>query len=180
MRRTSEQVIAASPSDLKNNRLGLMSPEQLRTLQTQIEAFQGHNSQLLRRALTVAAVVTFGVVLLSFVRVIWLPVALGIEFLVVGSMLYLTTDVNRFMQQLALDCESESVRIVKGRTSRYTLRTHPLYYSLRVELDTYKLLDGNLAREFTTGDLYQYYVLPQSLVIIAAERTGEKSAHFLH
>ncbi len=171
-------MIAATPRDLKNNRLGLMSQEQLANLGAQVEALQSHVSQLLRRSITLAFVVTIGVVLLAFIRVIWLPLALGIEFVLVGALLYLVSDVNRFLQQLTLDCEAESVRIVKGRTSRYTIRTHPLYHTIRVELDSYKLLDIGLARQFTTGDLYQHYVLPQSGVIIAAERIGEKDSQY--
>ena len=127
-------------------------------------------SQLVRRAVTTVILITIGVVILAFARVIWLPLAMLAEVIVVGGMILLVSDVNRFMQQLAIDRESESVRIVKGRTSRHTLRTHPLYSTMRIELSTYKLLDSNLAREFTTGELYQYYVLPHSLVIIAAER----------
>lgn len=178
MRRSTIQIIAATPKDLKNNRLGLLSQEQLAALQAQTLAFQAHVSQLLRRAATLAIVITLALVLLSFVRVIWLPIALAIEFTLVGIMLYLVADVNRFLQQLTLDCEAESVRIVKGRTSHYTLRTHPLYHTIRVELDSYKLIDVALARQFTTGDLYQHYVLPQSGVIIAAERIGEKDSNF--
>ena len=180
MRRVSSQIIAASPNDLKNNRLGLMSPTQQGTLHEQIDYFQERMSVLIRRTVTLAILITLAVIALSFVRVILLPVALGIEVVVVGLMLYLTTDFNRFVQQLTLDREAEAVRIVKGRTSRYTLRTHPLYHTLRVELQTYKLLDADMAREFTTGELYQYYVLPQSGVIIAAEIVGEKTAHYLH
>ena len=30
--------------------------------------------------------------------------------------------------------------------------------------------------EFTTGELYQFYILPQSRVIIAAECIGEKNS----
>ena len=179
MRRVSSQIIAASSNDLKNNRLGLMSQAQIVTLQDQIDYFQVRMSQLTRRAVTVAILITIAVVCLSFVRVILLPIALGIEVVVVGIMVYMTTDFNRFVQQLTLDREAEAVRIVKGRTSRYTLRTHPLYTTLRVEVHTYKLLDSGLARQFITGDLYQYYVLPQSGVIIAAESTGEKNSRYL-
>jgi tetrahydromethanopterin S-methyltransferase subunit G len=179
MRRVSSQIIAASPNDLKNNRLGLMSQEQLETLQEQIDHFQARLSQLTSRAVKLAVGITFAVVLLTFVRVILLPLALAIEVAVVGVMLYLTTDYNRFVQQLTLDREAEAVRIVKGRTSRYTLRTHPLYNTLRIELQTYKLLDGGLAKQFITGELYQYYVLPQSGVVIAAECIGEKISRYL-
>ncbi len=179
MRRVSQQIIAASTADLKNNRLGLLSAAQLATLQEQTDACQAQMAWLVRRAIGLAGVITVAVVLLSFTRVILLPAALGIEVLVVGSMLYLSADFNRFVQQLTLDREAEAVRIVKGRTSRYTLRAHPLYHSLRVELQTYKLLDSTLARQFTTGALYQYYVLPHSGVIIAAESIGEKNSHYL-
>ncbi len=179
MRRTSQQIIAASANDVKNNRLGLLSREQMRILNGQIDHFQARMSILVRRTVTLAILVTLAVILLSFLRVILLPVALGIEVVVVGLMLYLTTDFNRFVQQLILDRDAEAVRIIKGRTSRYTMRTHPLYHTLRVELNTYKLLDASLARRFTTGELYQYYVLPLSGVIIAAESVGEKDSHYL-
>ena len=85
-----------------------------------------------------------------------------------------TSSVSRFAQQLVFDRDSEAVRIIKGRTSRYAMRTHPFYHSLRVELETYKLLDASLVREFANGELYQLYVLPHSGVIIAAELIAEK------
>ena len=175
MRAATRQIIAATDNDLKNNRLGLMSREQLRALRQQVDNFQERMSLLIRRAVTLAIILTIVVVILSFIRVILLPIALGIEVLVVGAMLYLTSDCNRFLQQLQLDREAEAVRIIKGRTSRYTLRPHPLYHTLRIELHSYKLLDAALASEFTTGELYQFYILPHSGVIIAAELTGEKS-----
>lgn len=179
MRRVSSQIIAASPNDLKNNRLGLMSEAQLNSLQSQIDQFQTRMSQLTRRAVKLAIAITIAVVVLAFVRVLALPLALAIEVAVVGVMLYLTTDYNRFLRLLTMDREAEAVRIVKGRTSRYTLRTHPLYLTLRIELQTYKLLDSGLARQFVTGELYQYYVLPQSSVVIAAESIGEKNSRYL-
>ena len=179
MRRVSSQIIAASPNDLKNNRLGLMSQAQAQTLHEQIDQFEARMSQLTRRALRLAAVITAVVVILTFVRALALPLALAIVVAVVGFMLYLTSDCNRFLRQLTLDREAEAVRIVKGRTSRYTLRAHPLYLTLRIELQTYKLLDDALARQFVNGELYQYYVLPQSGVVIAAESIGEKNSRYL-
>ena len=179
MRRVSSQIIAASPNDLKNNRLGLMSQAQVLTLQEQIDHFEARMSQLTQRAVKLAIAITIIVVILTFVRALALPLALALEVAVVGIMLYMTTDYNRFVQQLILDREAEAVRIVKGRTSRYTLRTHPLYNTLRIELQSYKLLDGALARQFITGELYQYYVLPQSGVVIAAESIGEKNSRYL-
>lgn len=179
MRRVSSQIIAASPNDLKNNRLGLMSQAQALTLQDQIAHFEARTAQWTRRALKLAILVTVVVVLLTFIPVIALPAALAVELLAFGIMLYMTTDYNRFVQQLTLDREAETVRIVKGRTSAYTLRTHPLYISLRIELQTYRLLDGALAKQFITGELYQYYVLPQSGVVIAAESIGEKNSRYL-
>ena len=176
MRRTSRQVIAATSDDLKSNRLGLLSREQLETLNAQIGAFETRMAQVVRRSVTLATVITIAVVLLTFVRILLLPLALAIEVMVVGVLLYLTTDFNRFVQQLVLDREAEAVRIVKGRTSRGTLRPHILYHTLRIELQTYKLLDVSLAREFTTGELYQFYILPQSRAIIAAEGVGEKNS----
>ena len=179
MRRVSSQIIAASPNDLKNNRLGLMSREQVVTLQAQVDHFQARLTQLTTRAVKLAIAITIAVVLLTFVRVLALPIALAIEVVVVGVMLYLSADYNRLLQQLTLDREAEAVRIVKGRTSRYTLRAHPLYNTLRIELQTYKLLDGGLEKQFITGELYQYYVLPQSGVVIAAESIGEKNSPYL-
>jgi len=176
MRRPAQQIIAASPGDLKNNRLGLLGPEQLNELRRQIDEFQPRMSRVIRRLIWLALTVTFAVVALSFVRVILLPAALAIEVAVVGAMLYLTGDFNRFMQQLMLDRDAEAVRIVKGRTSSATLRHHILYHSCRIELQSYRVLDPALARQFKTGELYQFYVLPQSRVIIAAEGIGEKNS----
>ena len=176
MRRTSQQVIAASPVDLKSNRLGLMSQQQLQALHIQIEEFESRMALVVRRSISLAVIITVAVVLLSFVRIILLPAALAIEVVVVAVLLYLTTDFNRFVQHLVLDREAEAVRIVKGRTSRATLRPHLLYHTMRIELQSYKLLDVSLAREFTTGELYQFYVLPQSRAIIAAEGIGEKNS----
>ncbi|MCY3781979.1 MAG: hypothetical protein OXG78_16820 [Chloroflexi bacterium] len=176
MRRTSRQVIAATSADLKNNRLGLMSQQQLQTLHGQIQAFEARMAIVARRGITLAIIITVAVVALSFARVILLPVALAIEVAVVAVLLYMTTDFNRFVQHLILDREAEAVRIVKGRTSHSTLRPHILYHTLRIELQSYKLLDVSLAREFTTGELYQFYVLPQSRAVIAAEGIGEKNS----
>ena len=178
MRRSSRQVIAASPLDLKSNRLGLMSQAQLAALHEQIGAFESRMAAFARRSIALAALITLAVVLLSIARVIFLPLALAVEVAVVAALLYLTTDFNRFVKLLSLDREAETVRIIKGRTSRATLRPHILYYTLRIELQTYRLLDASLARAFTTGELYQFYVLPQSRVIVAAEGTGEKDLRY--
>ena len=175
MRRARGQVIAASPADLRSNRLGLMSREQLEALSAQVSAFESRMAEILRRSIALAVIITLALVLLSFARVVLLPLALLVEVAVVALLLYMTSDVNRFVKQLSQDREAETVRIVKGRTSRATLRPHILYYSLRIELQSYRLLDVSLARAFTTGELYQYYVLPQSRVIIAAEGIGEKN-----
>lgn len=175
MRRPAQEIIAASPGDLKNNRLGLLGSQQLRELQRQIDEFQPRMSRVIRRLVWLTLAVTIAIVALSFARVILLPVALAIEMAVVGAMLYLTSDFNRFAQQLMLDREAEAVRIVKGRTSSATLRHHILYHTCRIELQSYRVLDLSLARQFKTGELYQYYVLPQSRVIIAAEGIGEKN-----
>ena len=109
MRRTTRQVIAATPADLKNNRLGLMSQEQLETLRSQIELFEPRMAQVIRRGVAMATLITVAVVLLSFARVIFLPTALAIEVVVVGVLLYMTTDCNRFARQLTLDQEAEAV-----------------------------------------------------------------------
>ena len=177
MRQPDRQIIAAAENDLKNNRLGLMSQAQLRTLGRDIRRLQAQTAQLTRRGIALAALVTAAVVILSFVRVLLLPLALIIELAVIGAMIYLVTSLNRFVQQLTLDRESETVRIVKGRASRHILR-HPLYLLLRVEARDYKLLDATLPRQFTAGELYQLYVLPQAGVIIAAETISEKQAYY--
>ena len=173
LRRASQEVIAASPADLNSNRLGLLSQAQLGSLHEQLAEFQTRTALFVRRSLVVSLGLTIGVVALTFVRVLALPIALGIEVLVVGVMLYFAADCNRFVQALELDREAETVRIVKGRTSRHTVRVHPFYCTLRVELQTYKLLDAGLARQFTTGALYQFYVLPHTYLIVAAESIDE-------
>lgn len=178
MRRAARQVIAASSADLRSNRLGLMSQAQMETLNAQVDAFDMRMAEILRRSVLLAALITLAVLLLSIARVILLPLALLVEVAVVASLLYMTSDFNRFVKQLSLDREAETVRIVRGRTSRATLRPHILYHSLRIELQSYKLLDAALAGAFITGELYQFYVLPQSRVIIAAESTGEKISRY--
>ena len=180
MRQAEQQVIAASNSDLRNNRLGLMSADQLNHLQEQIDHFQLRTAQLVKRSVGLAAIITLAVVILAFVRVLLLPIALAVEAVVVGLMIYTTTSLNSFAKQLMLDHESEAVRIVKGRTNGRSWWYHPLYHELRVELQTYKLLDQALARQFSTGELYQLYVLPHSGVIIAAEQIDEKGFRQLH
>lgn len=179
MRPPSRQQIAASENDLKNNRLGLMSQTQILALEEHIGAFQARMSRFVRRSAAAAVMITAAVVILSFVRVVLLPMALMIEIAVIGLMIYMAVDFSRFVQQLSLDRESETVRIVKGCVSRGALRIHPLYYTLRVEAQHYKLLDPTLLKQFTAGELYQFYVLPQAGVVIAAEVISEKSAYYL-
>ena len=178
MRRASQQVVAASPADINSNRLGLLSQAQLRELESQVADFQQRTSAFVRRSLLIALAITIGVVALSFVRIIALPIALGVEIVVVAVMLYLAGDCNRFVQGLELDREAQTVRIIRGRTSRHTLRAHPFYSTLRVELQTYKLLDAGMARQFTTGALYQFYVLPHTLLIVGAESVDERVGSF--
>lgn len=180
MKAAEKQTIAASENDLRNNRLGLMSAAQIDMLQTHIDLFQAQSTQVFKRCVGLAILVTAGLVLLSFARVLLLPIALGVELVMVGIMVYVASSVSRFAQLLATDRESEAVRIIKGRVSQYVLRTHPFYHSLRVELETYKVLDAALLREFATGELYQLYILPHSGVIIAAELIGEKGFRYLH
>ncbi|MDE2951347.1 MAG: hypothetical protein OXT68_11330 [Chloroflexota bacterium] len=180
MKAAEKQTIAASENDLRNNRLGLMSAAQIDMLQTHIDLFQTQSTQVVKRCVGLAILVTAVVVILSFVRVLLLPIALSIELVMVGIMVYFTSSVSRFTQQLIFDRDSEAVRIIKGRASPYALRSHPFYHSLRVELETYKLLDASLVREFATGELYQLYVLPHSGVIIAAELIAEKGFRYLH
>lgn len=179
MKAAEKRVIAASENDLKNNRLGLMSAAQIDMLQAHIAQFQAQTAQIYKRCVGLAILVTIGVVLLSLARVLLLPIALSVELIMIGIMVYVTSSVSRFAQQLAFDRESAAVRIIKGRASRYAMRMHPFYYSLRVELENYKLLDAALVREFATGELYQLYVLPHSGVIIAAELIAEKGFRYL-
>ena len=167
MKAAEKKTIAASENDLRNNRLGLMSAGQIDMLQTHIDLVQAQSTQVIKRCIGLAVLVTIGVVLLSFVRVLLLPIALATELVMVGIMVYLTSSVSRFAQQLSFDRESEAVRIIKGRTSRYAMRTHPFYNTLRVELETYKLLDASLAREFATGE-------PVPTVRPAAFRRGHR------
>ena len=180
MRGAQQQTIGASEPDLRNNRLGLMSAAQIDTLATQIDEFQSKTAHTIKRSVQLAAAVTLGVVILTFVRVLLLPFALVIEIMVVGIMLAMTSNLNRFVQLLELDRESEAVRIIKGRTSRFSMRPHPMYHTLRVELHTYKLLDSSLHARFITGELYQLYLLPHSGVVIAAELVGEKEFLYCH
>ncbi len=175
----TRQLINATEDDLKQNRLGVMSQSQVSAVQTHLDNYQERMSIVLKRAIFTAGVITSVIVLLVFIRILPLPLAMVIEFIVVGGMVYLTSDFNRFVQQLLLDHEAQAVRIVKGRVSQYTMRTHPLYKTLRVELQNYRLVDEALAEQFGTGELYQLYVLPQSRVVIAAEKTGEKGTGYL-
>ena len=179
MRTPSSQTIAASDNDLKNNRLGLMSQTQILALEERIGFFQARMARFVQRSAATAVMITAAVVILSFIRVVLLPIAIMIEIAVIGIMIYMTVEFNRFVQQLLLDRESETVRIVKGCVSRDAMRIHPLYYTLRVEAQNYKLLDPTLLKQFAVGELYQLYVLPQSGVVIAAERISETSAAYL-
>ena len=178
MRQASRQVIAASESDLKNNRLGLMSQAQMEGLEGDIRRFQAQMTRFVWCSIALAVAVTVVLVVLSFVRILLLPLAMVIELTVIGMMISMITGVNRFVQQLMLDREAETVRIITGRTSRQILQTHPFYYALRVEVQNYKVLNSSLLRQFTTGELYQLYVLPQAGVIIAAEKISEKQAYY--
>ena len=179
-RSARQQTIGADESDLKNNRLGLMSAAQIEMLAGRIDDLQSQTGRMIKRCVQLAALVTVAVVILTFVRVLLLPIALVIEIIAVGVMLAMTSNLNRFAQLLQLDLESQAVRIIKGRTSRFTMRPHPMYHTLRVELQTYRLLDQSLHRQFVTGELYQLYVLPHSGVVIAAELVGEKEFLYLH
>lgn len=175
----TRQTINADENDLKQNRLGLMSQTQVDALESVLEAYQERMTEIVTRSVATGLIVTMVIVVLVFVRVLILPIALITELLIVGSMVYVTTDFNRFVQNLGFDEDARAVRIVKGRVSRYALRTHPLYHSLRVEVQTYKILDKALLEQFGTGELYQLYVLPQSRVVIAAEKVGEKGTGYL-
>ena len=171
--------IAATENDLKNNRLGLMSQSQVDNLQKHIDSYQTRINETLQRAIAIGVMITLAIVILVFIRILLMPIAIVIEVLVVGGMIYLTTDFNRFIQQLMLDKDASTVRIIKGRTSRYTMRSHPLYQTLRVEVYNYKVLEPALWKQFGNGELYQLYVLPQSQVVIAAEKIDESGAGHL-
>ena len=174
-----QRTIAADDNDLKNNRLGLMSQRQAEDLQQHINYYQARIGEIVQRSTLMGLAVTLGIVLLTISRVLTIPFAIGIAVVAVGSMAYMVSDFNRFIQQLVLDKEAGAVRIVKGRTSRYTLRSHPLYRTLRVEVHNYKVLDEKLLREFANGELYQVYVLPQSRVVISAEKLTETGTGLL-
>ena len=180
MKAAARQSIAASENDLKNNRLGLMSAGQQSALSAEIDGFSSRSAKAIRQVIGVAALLTIGLVLLTFARVMIFPLALVVEVIIVAVMVSLTSSLNRFAQQLALDREAEAVRIIKGRAAGYALRAHPFWHSLRVELETYKLLDASMLRQFVGGELYQFYVLPHSGVIIAAELIAEKGFRHLH
>lgn len=167
-------------NDLKQNRLGLMSQHQIDDLQHHIDIHQQRIQDLMRRAVITGGVVTLAIVAAVVTRMIRLPLAVVIEILVVGGMVYMTTDFNRFIQQLMLDREARAVRIVKGRASRYTMRSHPLYQSLRVEVHNYKVLDSSLFRLFENGELYVVYILPQSRTVIATEKLSSKSGYLIN
>ena len=180
MKAAAPPTIAAGENDLKNNRLGLMSAAQIDALRGQIADYEARTAQAIRQCVAFAAVFTIGVVLLSIARVLILPLALVAEIIIVAIMVSLASSLNRFSQQLSLDLDAEAVRIIKGRAAGYALRVHPFWHSLRVEVETYKLLDPALLRQFVGGELYQFYVLPHSGVIIAAELIAEKGFRHLH
>ena len=166
-------------SDLRQNRLGLMSQRQLDDLQQHIDQHQPHINRLIQRVVIIGGVLTFVVIIAVVLRLLILPAAVVIEAVIVGGMAYMTTDFNRFLQQLLLDKEAQAVRIVKGRTSRHTMRSHPLYKLVRVELHNYKVLDMSLYQQLENGELYQLYVLPQSQTVIAAENLETTRSGYL-
>ena len=172
--------IGADDTDLKNNRLGLMSQRQASQLQNDLARYQARIHEIVRRVVAVGVFMTSVVMVLVFIRVLVMPIAVVLEILIVGGMVYLTTDFNRFIQQLMMDQEAGAVRIIKGRVSRYTMRSHPLYQTLRVEVRNYKIVDPSLLRQFENGELYQLYVLPQSQVVISAEKIDESGAGVLY
>ena len=133
----------------------------------------------MQRAVITGAVITLGIVMAVLIRLLVIPLAVVIEALVVSGMVYMTTDFNRYVQYLLLDKEARAVRIVKGRTSRFSMRSHPLYQTLRVELQNYKVLDTALYQQLENGELYQLYVLPQSRTIIAAEKLETTKSGYL-
>lgn len=175
----TRQIINAEEADLKQNRLGLMSQNQISHLQEMVDKYQLRISGIVTKAVATALISTIVIVILVFIRVLILPLAMILELAIVGGMVYMIIDFNSFVHNLVFDEEARAVRIVKGRTSRYAMRTHPLYSSLRVETKNYRLLDASLLEQFGTGELYQLYVLPQSRVVIAAEKVGEKGTGYL-
>jgi hypothetical protein len=173
---SSQHRIDANDNDIKNNRLGLMSQSQVDQLQHDIDGYQTRIREIIQRAIGVGVMVTLGIITLVLIRVLRIPIALILEVFVVGGMIYLTTDFNRFIQQLIMDKEAGAVRIIKGRVSRYTMRSHPLYQTLRVEVQNYKVRDISSLRQFENGELYQVYVLPHSRLVISAEKISESGA----
>lgn len=171
--------LATDESDLRQNRLGLMSQRQIDQLQAHIDYHQSRFGQLIQRTLLTGVVITIGVVIAVLIRLLIVPVAVVIEAVIVGGMIYLTTDFNRFVQHLLMDKEARAVRIIKGRTSRYTMRNHPLYQTVRVELQNYKVLDSALYQQLDNGELYQLYVLPQSRTVVAAEKLETTKSGYL-
>ncbi len=172
---SSKRRISATENDLKNNRLGLMSEGQVRQLQRDIDVYQARIQEIVHRAIIVGGAITVVIVVLVLLGILKLPIAVVLEMLIVGGMIYLTIDFNRFIQQLIMDREAGAVRIIKGRASRYTMRSHPLYQTLRVEVQNYKVQNLTLLRQFENGELYQVYVLPQSRLVISAEKINESS-----
>jgi len=179
MRSPKKPFVAATHADIRINRLGLISQQQLQQLDGYIAASQQRVNLLARRTIKLACFATLLLVLLALVRVILLPVALLLEIVLVSFMLFLTAGMQRFVRQLARDRDDKALRLIKGRASRSRLQAHPLYHRLNVELQSYRLLDPMLARQLLRrGELYQYYVLPHSRVIIAAEAIGETAAQY--
>lgn len=173
---SAQRRIAANENDLKNNRLGLMSQGQVSQLQNDINTYQARIHEIIQRTVTIGIMITLVIVVFVFIRVLPMPLAVVFEALVVGGMIYVTTDFNRFIQQLMMDREAGAVRIIKGRASRYTVRSHPLYQTLRIEVQNYKVRDSSLQRQFENGELYQVYILPQSRMVISAEKIDESGA----
>ena len=60
------------------------------------------------------------------------------------------------------------------------MRSHPLYQTLRVEVQNYKVLDATIFQLFENGELYVVYILPQSRTVIAAEKLSSKSGYLIN
>jgi hypothetical protein len=176
---TRYQRINATENDIKQNRLGLMSQQQLADLQEQIAHFQQITRSKSRNATITTISVSVSMTLLAAMRIVPLPIALVIALIIIASVVHTFSETWQFIKDLQQDQDEQTVRIVRGRVSHPILGTHPVYKTLRVEVQTYRVADEQLVDQFGTGELYQLYVLPQSRLIIAAEKTEERGTQYL-
>jgi len=170
--------LGADENDIKNNRLGLLSQQQVDALEKHIHYARAYFSEYLRHAMVFGGVVTVGVFVFLAIGLLPFPLAMVILAGMIAYLAYLSSDFNKFIHSLVIDQDAGSVRIVRGRTSKRIAGKHPLYWHLRVEVHTYRIMDEKLYRALENGELYKLYILPQSGVIIAAEHDGELGGHY--